>query len=603
MISFRQIQLLLLMLLFSLPMGAQQKQKFRVTEFHEDPLDLTAVEREKLDANGERYALIKVFSGNPDEDLNDYLFNFGYLKHIVEDHDNQLWIYVQRNAKRVTIQRSGYQTISDYDLKTTIMPGKTYRMTLSSEARRVYTQMVQFKVVPSDIIATIRIKRQTADAKYETFGVTDPKTGSCAKPLEFGTYHYIVQAEDYEDSDGMINLNNQNETHLENVILKANFGTVTLQVGQDAEIYVDGQYKGKRTWKGHLKEGIHSVECKQQYYTNSLQNIMVKNNVTETFNITPPIPIVGTLSVTSQPLGAKIVIDGKDYGVTPRNITNIVIGPHAVTLVMDGYKSETKNVTLKKNETAQLDVKLSDTAPIRFESAPAGAKLYINDTYKGITPFTETLSSGEYKLRLTCKGYKDLNKTVNVKSSSPVMNFKLNKLLQRRTCGYLQLGYQAGSLNALTATVGMYLYNFNVEASFLMCSDKSESLFWNSSNSSSKPYEFEYKPTAYGLKLGYGLVFGTNIRVTPQLGATIVSIKGTEKSGSANIESNANTVSGSIGARFDYALTSFLGLYAAPEFDFSLIKSNVYNQIAPVSSKIKGWGDGFNIRVGLSLYF
>ena len=590
----------LFLMLLSIPCAAQQKLKFRVVEFQEDPLDLTAVEHEKLDANGDRYAVIKVSSANPDEDLNDYLFNFGYLNHITEVHDTELWVYVQRNAKRVTIQREGYQTIKDYDLKSTMMPGKTYHMILSSEAKRVYTQMVQFNVSPKGILATIRIKRQTADAKEEIFGVTDSKTGSCAKALEYGTYHYIVQAEDYEDSDGLLTLSNQGETHQEDVTLKANFGTVTLQVGQDADIYVDGQLKGRRIWTGHLREGVHSVECKQQYYTNSLQNITVRNNVTETFNITPPTPINGTLSVTSQPLGAKIVIDGKDYGVTPRIITDIVIGPHAVTLVKDGYKSETKNVILSQNETANLEVALSDMAPIRFESVPSYSSLYINGAYKGSTPQTVTLASGEYKLRLTHSGYQDYNKTVTVKSSEPTVKIHMKKLMLRRTCGYAQVGYQAGSLNALTVTAGMYLYNFNAEASFILGTDKSEDIYWTSTFGG-KGGVCNYKVMGFGGKLGYGLILNKNIRLTPQVGYTLARISGDVDN--LNVESATAAAQIAPGLRLDYALSSMFGLYVAPEYGISIFKGDTYEQLYKVSSKIKGWGEGFNVRLGVSVMF
>ncbi len=590
----------LFLMLLSIPCAAQQKLKFRVVEFQEDPLDLTAVEHEKLDANGDRYAVIKVSSANPDEDLNDYLFNFGYLNHITEVHDTELWVYVQRNAKRVTIQREGYQTIKDYDLKSTMMPGKTYHMILSSEAKRVYTQMVQFNVSPKGILATIRIKRQTADAKEEIFGVTDSKTGSCAKALEYGTYHYIVQAEDYEDSDGLLTLSNQGETHQEDVTLKANFGTVTLQVGQDADIYVDGQLKGRRIWTGHLREGVHSVECKQQYYTNSLQNITVRNNVTETFNITPPTPINGTLSVTSQPLGAKIVIDGKDYGVTPRIITDIVIGPHAVTLVKDGYKSETKNVILSQNETANLEVALSDMAPIRFESVPSHSSLYINGAYKGSTPQTVTLASGEYKLRLTHSGYQDYNKTVTVKSSEPTVKIHMKKLMLRRTCGYAQVGYQAGSLNALTVTAGMYLYNFNAEASFILGTDKSEDIYWTNKYWT-KGGVCNYKVMGFGGKLGYGLILNKNIRLTPQVGYTLARISGDVDN--LNVESSTAAAQIAPGLRLDYALSSMFGLYVAPEYGISIFKGDTYEQLYKVSSKIKGWGEGFNVRLGVSVMF
>ena len=106
----------LLLLLLATPTHAQQKLKFSVASFEADPFDLTAKEGNKRDGNGELYAIIKVRSNNPDDDLKAFMFNFGYLNHKVESHDDELWVYVQRDAKTVTISRAGYTTINRYDL-------------------------------------------------------------------------------------------------------------------------------------------------------------------------------------------------------------------------------------------------------------------------------------------------------------------------------------------------------------------------------------------------------------------------------------------------------------------------------------------------------
>ena len=99
--------------------SAQQKQKFSVANFEYDPFDMAA-QSAKLDGSGNRYAIIKVSSTNPDDDLKEYTFNFGNLRSFVEEHDNELWVYVQKNAKTVTITRNGYVPVNRYDLKTTI---------------------------------------------------------------------------------------------------------------------------------------------------------------------------------------------------------------------------------------------------------------------------------------------------------------------------------------------------------------------------------------------------------------------------------------------------------------------------------------------------
>ena len=131
----QKVLLALLMVLFgSLAVEAQQKQKFSIANFELDPFDTTPQNKlyEKIDGSAFRYAIIKVNSTTPDDNLKAYNFNFGNLKSIVEQHDNELWVYMQKNAKLVTISREGYMTINKYDLKTTIEEGKAYLMTLNS---------------------------------------------------------------------------------------------------------------------------------------------------------------------------------------------------------------------------------------------------------------------------------------------------------------------------------------------------------------------------------------------------------------------------------------------------------------------------------------
>ena len=130
--STRTLLLLLLLLLGATDMNAQNR-KFSVVSFGLDQFDLTARndQYKKIDGNGSLYAIIKVTSTNPDDNLSEYRFNFGNMNHQVVQKDGELWVYVQRNAKMVTINRQGFTTINKYDLGTTIEEGKTYTMVLS----------------------------------------------------------------------------------------------------------------------------------------------------------------------------------------------------------------------------------------------------------------------------------------------------------------------------------------------------------------------------------------------------------------------------------------------------------------------------------------
>ena len=118
---------------------AQQKLTFRVADFSYDAFDQTARDErfKRFDGSGFLYAIVKVSGDSPADKLGEYRFNFGNMNHIVEDHDGELWLYVQKNAKIVTITRNGYFPVNHYDLNTTIESGKTYRMKLSAQAAKV----------------------------------------------------------------------------------------------------------------------------------------------------------------------------------------------------------------------------------------------------------------------------------------------------------------------------------------------------------------------------------------------------------------------------------------------------------------------------------
>ena len=538
----------ILAILVALPVSAQTKLKFSVVGFEQDLTDLSAqsAEYKKVDGSGSLYAIIKVTSNNPDDDLREYQFNFGSLKHIVDDqHDGELWLYVQRNAKTVTITRKGYATVTRYDLRTSIQAGKNYVMQLSATQRAVYKQMVRFTVTPPDLSAVVMVKSSKEGADEMLFGVADAVTGEVAKSLELGSYTYRVIADNYHETNGRFILDDRNALLNEKVILRPNFATVTLTVDQDAEIYVNEELKGTRTWTGTLTAGNYQVECRQENYKPSQpQYFTVKENEPLALTLTPPTPIVGTLAVTSSPLDAQISVDGADFGLTPRNF-DIIIGSHTVTVSKRGYLPFSQQVDVTENQTVDVNATL------------------------------------------------DLNKTDKPKKEVTAKKSDNSESLLKRNAMYIQAGAQVGTLMGVGANVGGYIGNFNVEASFTMglTSDK---LYAISSSENINSLE-ELKPMCFGGRVGYGIMAGKRLRITPQVGVSAVSVKDDV------IQTSA--LCATVGVRAEYAFSRHFGLSATGEGCFAVSKKDAFEKVAEVSSKVKGWGTGGNLRLGIYVAF
>lgn len=459
---------------------AQEKLKFSIAEFEADPFDLSArtADTEKYDGNGERYAIIKVKSTNPDDKLSEYLFNFGNMNHKVEEHDGVLWIYVQRNAKLVTITRNGYAPINKYDLGTTIESGNNYVMALSSESKKIYPQMVQFNIKPANSKAVVMVKSNLPDSQETLFGYADAN-GSVAKALPLGSYTYRILAEKYYPSEGRFSLNNRLETMVENIELKSKFSNMTFIVDADADIYINGEKKGTRKWTGALNAGTYQVDCVLPNHTSTSQTVEIVENDNRTIQLASPTPILGLAAITSSPLGANIKIDDKYYGQTPRNI-ELIIGNHILEMSKSGYYTKTGSFVVKEDDTTEVNFNLESKS-------------------NKVSDYTY----GE-------------GKTVYKRARSKIVTNDDDKLVKRTDfyagagIGY-DLGGDYDAALVVPVVFGIHANKFNLEFNFEYC----RSAGW---------YEYDERVYSLGVKLGYGFLIGKRFKLTPQVGYRATSI-------------------------------------------------------------------------------
>ena len=329
---------------------AQSEKVFTISEFVQDPFDLSGrgENTKKVDGSGYLYAIVKVSSDDPEDKLTDYRFDFGMLNSKMEMVDGELWVYVQKNAKQVTVSREGYKTVHRYDLGYTLESGSVYRMKISVK-KEIMKETLIFQITPA--ISGVMITYTNEDG-VESYCVTDA-SGMVARYLELGTYTYSIAAEYYHKSEGRVRLESRNGSHIEEVALKPNFADVELVAVSGADIYVDGQKKGTSLWKGILGPGAYQIEARKKDHKSTSKYVELKDGEKYKFELENPVPIVGTLVLISSPLDAKVKIDGKEYGVTPLTLDNIIIGTHKIVVTKDKYYSKTKTVQIKEGEVLE----------------------------------------------------------------------------------------------------------------------------------------------------------------------------------------------------------------------------------------------------------
>lgn len=135
--------------------------------------------------------------------------------------------------------------------------------------------------------------------------------------------------------------------------LDARFASISIKSLPGADILIDNLKKGNSSCTLDLMEGYYDIEVQLAHHKKATKQIQVVAGHSQTITLNPT-PIYGSLDITSTPRNAKIMVDGKPYGQTPNTIENLLEGTHNVALSLDGYATETKQVTIQENKTTTL---------------------------------------------------------------------------------------------------------------------------------------------------------------------------------------------------------------------------------------------------------
>lgn len=205
-------------------------------------------------------------------------------------------------------------------------------------------------------------------------------------------------------------------------------GTVSISSSPSgANVYIGGKYYGSTPMTITLSAGYYTATVKLSGYYDASKSFSVSQGQQTSLTIyltkippKPPEPSTGNLTITSSPSGAEVYVNGSFKGMTPLTLTGINKGAYTIKVVLEGYESASRSVTVYGGQTSradfQLKKKLSGPAILKIFSNPEGAEVYIDGNLVGLTNDTFTISAGTHKILIRLEGYKDFVMTITVKS-------------------------------------------------------------------------------------------------------------------------------------------------------------------------------------------
>lgn len=147
---------------------------------------------------------------------------------------------------------------------------------------------------------------------------------------------------------------------------EANFSFVRLQASaSDVAISlreVDSDRRlGTGSWEGKLEAGDYIIVSSAAGHRESVHTITVPAGARNLdFTLPAPTPVYGSININSDPMGAKVTLDGNPAGETPTILSNVLVGEHLIGVILG-------DETLANVHTTTVDVKEGETVEVNAD--------------------------------------------------------------------------------------------------------------------------------------------------------------------------------------------------------------------------------------------
>jgi len=158
--------------------------------------------------------------------------------------------------------------------------------------------------------------------------------------------------------------------------------------GRGREILAQAyEFRGRAYYTIGLQEkasdSFRSLVQLAPQYTISKEQVSAK--IVDFFNSTKK-ALVGYLAVSSKPAGARVTLNGEFLALSDFFPLEVLAGEYSVEIARDGYRTESRTVSIAPKATEALQVELVRTsASAFFVTQPAGIEIWVDGEQKATT--------------------------------------------------------------------------------------------------------------------------------------------------------------------------------------------------------------------------
>ena len=127
---------------------------------------------------------------------------------------------------------------------------------------------------------------------------------------------------------------------------------------EKTEIWLDRERVGYGEWEGRLAPGFHLASTRRDGVESASTRLWIDSDFPQEIALAAPGTGYGLLNITSNVAGARIRIDGEDYGEAPQIVRLDVSRRYEVSLSKNGFREARKTIRPQGNRQVEVYLKL-----------------------------------------------------------------------------------------------------------------------------------------------------------------------------------------------------------------------------------------------------
>ncbi len=244
--------------------------------------------------------------------------------------------------------------------------------------------------------------------------------------LPIGIHTYTINKPGFSTRELRFSLDDERPKLIE-VNMSSNIGTMVVRsTPSNANILINGDPRGQTPASITLEQGEYDLELQIEGHVPQKEKVIVSRGGTVRVNTTLQV-IPSSLNIVTDPPGANLTVNGKQYNDTPTKIENLPPGTYSITVTHPNYDSETREVAINPGQNINVEMKLdSIMGGADLIIHPPGITVYLNGKEIGATERGETDKlSKVFRIREVPSGAHTIT-LAHKRAEPPEISFKIN---------------------------------------------------------------------------------------------------------------------------------------------------------------------------------